>query len=222
MIKSVIFDLDNTLYDYDYCNTLAEKKLFDAISLDFNISYARAAELLNKAKTNVKTNLCDDVAAAHNRILYMQNICEQAGKNPFLHAMKFYNVYWDTMLESMSLFDYVRPLLKELRDRNLKIGILTDLTAHIQYRKISKLGIADQIGYLVTSEETGTDKPSEKMFMLMIEKMGSRPEETLMIGDSIERDIIGAKRVGMKTLQFEKKIDIIKHVQEVIDINGSN
>lgn len=216
MIKAVVFDLDNTLYDYDACNKKAEEQLFDEISETFGIRVSDAMGLLKQAKQNIKNQLGDCVAASHNRLLYMQNICEQAGKNPLLYAMKFYDVYWNAMLENMRLYDYAEPLFQELRDRDIKIGILTDLTAHIQYRKIARLGLTERVDYLVTSEEAGAEKPSEKMFALMLGKMGVRPEEALMIGDSMTKDIDGARRAGMKAFCLEKPEKDISYILEVM------
>ncbi len=217
MIKAVIFDLDNTLYDYDACNATAEKRLFEVMDLDLDVSRQRCVELLKCAKEDIKRKLGDGVAASHNRLLYMQNICEQEGKNPFLYAMKFYNVYWDTMLENMKLFNYVEPLIGELKKREIKIGILTDLTSHIQYRKIVSLGLSEKIDYFVTSEEAGAEKPSEKMFLLMLEKMQLDSSQVLMIGDSYKKDIIGAEHVGMKALHYDGDLDFIEKVIAVLE-----
>lgn len=196
-VKAVIFDLDNTLYDYNYCNRLAEDKLLNEISKEFLISHDEAACVLSASKRNIKNRLCNNVAASHNRLLYMQNVCEQMGRNPLLYAMHFYNVYWDTMLEKMVLFDYVIPLFNELANRKIKIGILTDLTAHIQYRKINVLGISEYIDCITTSEEAGEEKPSAKGFELMLMKLGAQAEDVIMVGDSQLNDIEGAKRVGI-------------------------
>ena len=217
-IKAVVFDLDNTLYDYDSCNKLAEKELFRTIAKEFGISEEDAEKLLKKAKNHIKNQLSDEVAASHNRLLYMQNVCEQVGKNPLKYALDFYNAYWDTMLENMGLFEYVKPLLEELKRKHIKIAILTDLTAHIQYRKLESLGISEMIDYLVTSEEAGAEKPSEKMFNLVLKKLELKPEEVLMIGDSVKKDIAGADTVGMKTLLFEKNhdIEIVNYVYALI------
>lgn len=212
MIKAIIFDLDDTLYDYDSCNAIAEKKLFQEISSDFGIPEEKIPELYKSVKNHVKRIIGNEVAASHNRLLYMQDICERLEKNPLLYAMKFYDVYWNAMLDNMKLFDYVEPLIEKARKRGIKIGILTDLTAHIQYRKIIKLGLAEKIDYLVTSEEAGVEKPSEKIFLKMIEKMKIEPYEALMIGDSYEKDILGAKKVGMEVLHYDRKTRIIEEV----------
>lgn len=216
MIKAVIFDLDNTLYHYDYCNGLAEKVLFAQISAEFGVSVEGAATMLQKAKGYVKRQL-GHVAASHNRLLYMQNICEQAGKNPIVYAMKFYDVYWNVMLREMVPFEYVNPLIDSLRRKNIKTGILTDMTAHIQYKKIMALGLKEKIDYIVTSEEVGVEKPSVKMFGLMLEKMAVKPDEVIMIGDSQVKDIRGALQMGMKTLLFENGMNMYECVITLLE-----
>lgn len=204
-IKAVVFDLDNTLYDYDACNQLAEKSLFEKISTEFAITEDEAEHLLKAAKKNIKNALGEDAAASHNRLLYMQNICELAGKNPLKYAMTFYDEYWNTMLENMSLYDYVIPLMNELHSKGIKIGVLTDLTAHIQYRKLQKLRLTEKVDCLVTSEEAGAEKPSRKMFDAMLWKLGVEPGEVLMVGDSKEKDIIGAENAGIQGILFQKE-----------------
>lgn len=213
--KAVIFDLDNTLYDYDYCNAVAEHELYLCISQNFNIAEEEAESLLKNAKDNIKEQLGDNVAASHNRLLYMQNICEQLGKNPLNYAMRLYNTYWDTLLDNMKLFDYVIPLFDELKSQNIKIGVLTDLTAHIQYRKLQQLGICDYIDCLVTSEEAGAEKPSLKMFDLMLNKLQLEPKEVVMIGDSKKKDIDGAEAALIKGILFEGVQDFNNRKEEI-------
>lgn len=216
MIKAVVFDLDNTLYDYDHCNELAEKQLFKCISDNFGISTDEAESLLVTAKKNIKNRLGDGVAASHNRILYMQNLCEQMGKNPLKYARKFYAVYWDTMLDNMKPFGYVKPLFKDLRKDGIKIGILTDLTAYIQYRKIERLDLNDLVDCLVTSEEAGAEKPSEKMFSLMLEKMNINADEVLMVGDSKAKDVDGASNIGMRALLLNKNCNPAEEIWKIV------
>lgn len=216
MIKAVIFDLDNTLYDYDRCNAIAEYHLYRMISANLNLTYEAAEETVRKAKIKVKENLGTEVAASHNRLLYMQNVCEQLGKDPLKYALEFYNVYWDTMLREMELFDYVNPLIGSLRNRGIQTGILTDLTAHIQYRKIISLGLSGKIDCLVTSEEAGEEKPSRKIFKRMLEKLSVLPEEALMIGDSQRKDVDGAISVGMQAVRYVKGMDVYERTATLL------
>ena len=137
MIKLVLFDLDGTFYDYDIANKNAEKELFIKIKEIFDIDEDHSKLLLNKAKKRIKSRL-GNVAASHNRMLYMQNICEQINVDPCQYALELYDIYWNTFFDYMRLYDYVLPLFDELKRIDIKIGILTDLTAHIQFLKIKK------------------------------------------------------------------------------------
>lgn len=212
----VIFDLDNTLYDYDMCDNIAEQKVESIAVEKMNISQDQFSGLYKQAKRDVKNKL-GEVAASHNRFLYMQRFCELVESSPFDYAMELYNAYWDAVLKNMRLFPYVIPLFNSLRNGNIKIGILTDLTAQIQYRKIKQLGIEEYVGYIVTSEEVGEEKPSIKMFQSILQKSGFRIDEVLMIGDSQDRDIVGAKKAGIKAIMFKRQENFERIVENEID-----
>ena len=85
------------------------------------------------------------------------------------------------------------------------IAILTDLTAQIQHRKIRRLNIEEYIDYFVSSEEAGEEKPSSQIFQVLMEKIGCKKDEVIMIGDSFEKDVEGAKRFGINSLWYAKK-----------------
>ncbi|MCX6252813.1 MAG: HAD family hydrolase [Bacteroidetes bacterium] len=64
---------------------------------------------------------------------------------------------------------------------------------------------ADQyFQYFITSKEIGAEKPDLKFFKTVCEQIGFPPEKCLMIGDKYEKDIVGAKKSGMKTVLFNK------------------
>lgn len=196
MYKGMIFDLDNTLYDYTECDRAASAQLESFCCEKFGIGEDVFQALYENAKESVKARV-GMTASSHNRILYMQTLLEELEGKPLEFALDLYDVYWDAMLGRMQLFPYVIPYFQYLRRGGIQIGILTDLTAHIQHRKLRALGIADCIDGLVTSEEAGAEKPSLKMFELMLGKLALRPEEVCMIGDSEEKDIAGAEKSGI-------------------------
>lgn len=211
----VIFDLDDTIYDYEYCNYVAEKELFQFISTCFEIPMEQSEKLFYQSKEIVKKQL-GNVASSHNRLLYMQALCELRGESPLLYARKFYDIYWDTLLEQIRPFEYVHTLFDFLKAKKIEIGILTDLTAHIQYRKLEKLNLIHYIDHIITSEEVGIEKPSEKIFLKMLSKAGYQPEDVLMIGDREDKDVQGAQNVGMQALLYRKDIDIVTEVKRLL------
>lgn len=219
MIKCVVFDLDNTLYDYDLCHGKAMAKLEAFTCGEYGITKEGFDEIFGRAQRRVKEQL-SNTGASHNRILYMQLFLEELGRKPVEKALDMYDVYWNTMLDTMRLFPYVKPLFNDLKNRDIKIAILTDLTAHIQHRKLRKLGIADDIDILVTSEEVGEEKPSAHAFDLVIKKTSFVPCELLMVGDSQQKDIDGAISNGMTGLLFTKDLSSKMYQKCLRYING--
>lgn len=204
MIKAAVFDLDNTIYDYDKCDRYAVKKLRNHCGKVYGLSAENFDQLYEKAKIITKKRL-GAVAASHNRMLYAQNLMELLRKRPVSYALELYDIYWNAMLEHMEPYGYVLPLFERLERIGIRIAVLTDLTVHIQHRKIRKLGIADYISVLVTSEEAGKEKPDKAAFELVLEKLNLLPHQVIMVGDSYEKDIAGARNAGMHGILFSRE-----------------
>lgn len=203
MIKAVVFDLDNTLYDYDTCDKFAMFELKRYCMDLFQIGEDEFAQKYSLAKEITKKRL-GTVAASHNRMLYAQTFLELQNEKPASHALELYDIYWDAMLSHMKPYRYVRPLFGQLADRGIKIAVLTDLTVHIQHRKIQKLAIDGYVDVLVTSEEAGKEKPDPAMFELLTEKLNLRAHQLLMIGDDLKKDIAGAKAADVPAVLFTR------------------
>lgn len=131
----------------------------------------------------------------------------------------------------MSLSHGVLSTLKQLKKQNYMIAIVSDMTTHIQLRKLKKLKITKYIDYLVTSEEAGSEKPHSIMFLLALNKLRLKPEEVIMVGDSLISDIEGANSVGIPTAlikkgrfykqseeSYQKPNIVIKEIPEILDI----
>lgn len=226
MIRAVIFDLDDTLYGYEALNREAESRVRDYVCGKLGITAQEFDRAYSYGRGETKKCL-GDVAASHNRMLYCQKTLENLGVNPAPMSLRMYEIYWGTFLEKMCLFDGVREFMDRMHAQGVTMMICTDLTAHIQHRKIEALGIAADMKYLVTSEEAGREKPASEMFGLCLKKLGMRPEEVLYIGDSPVKDVEGAKAAGMWAVRFypaessaEQYDAIAKMVEQ--DINGKD
>lgn len=201
--KGLLLDLDNTLYDYSISHAYAKKSVVQHCEAEFNIDETVILSAYEKARKKVHNEL-SETAASHNRLLYFQNMCEMLTINPIKQSLKLYNIYWDTFLENITPFGGVYELLEKYQN---KICLVTDLTAHIQYRKIEKLKLNKYCQSLVTSEEAGKDKPNPLMFKLALQKLNLKPSEVCMIGDNFKKDICGANNLNIHTiwLNHERK-----------------
>lgn len=197
--KNLIVDLDNTLYGYEVPHNTALSKVFERFSTQFDIDLKTTEETFRSAR--LKTHLeLPNRAASHNRLLYFQKMLELNGLNGMKYALELYNCYWGTFLDHMTLFDTVIAYLEKQRSNGARVCILTDLTADIQFRKIEKLGLFDHIDFLVTSEEVGVEKPHPYMFSRALQKLACDASDTVMIGDSWQKDIVGANAMGIQSI----------------------
>lgn len=201
MIKAVILDLDDTLYAYKPLDEEAGVRVREYTCGKLGITRQQYEEAYRFGRSETKRQL-GDVGASHNRLLYCQKTLEYLGVNPMPMSLRMYETYWGTFLEKMHLRDGVREFLDRMHEQEIKVVICTDLTAHIQHRKIEALGIAEDISYLVTSEEAGREKPAPEIFMLCLDKLKMSAKEVCCIGDSPVKDVEGAEAVGMQAILF--------------------
>jgi len=194
--KGILLDIDNTLYGYDASHKVALGAVVAFIKSSFSISEDEIDKAYHKARSMVQIEL-GLTAASHNRVLYFQKMLELLDINSLEYSLTIYNLYWDNFLTSMRPFTDVYKLLEKYKG---KICLVTDLTAHIQLRKIKELKLDKYISLMVTSEEAGREKPHPYMFMAALKKMNLNVDEVCMIGDSFKKDIVGASNLGIDAI----------------------
>ena len=200
--KAILFDTDNTLYDYHPANILAEKAVCNKAKNLLGIKREVFFKYYNLAKKEVKKNLPLN-ASSHSRLLYFQTMIEFLGyKSHLLLALDFEQTFWRTFLVNAPLFPGVVDTLKYLKGIEMPIAVVTDLTSHIQLRKLTYFGLEDTFDAVVTSEEVGIDKPNIKNFLLVLKKLNLQEDSHFwMIGDNPKADIFGAKQLKATTFQ---------------------
>ena len=201
MIKAVIFDLDNTLYNFDAANEFGIRALAAYTEPVFGWDYPKMKDLYEESREKL-TERMGDVGSAHNRLLRFQNLLEEKKLPLHPHALEMAKAYWRGVLDNMEPSPGAREIMEELRRMGIRIGLGTDMTAYMQYEKLIRLGLMEYMDFIVSSEEAGTDKPGNAFFMLCARKAGCLPGECLFIGDNIVRDYGGAAAAGMQARWF--------------------
>ncbi len=197
MIKGILLDLDNTLYDYETCHLAAMSASKQYAKVHLGVSCSEFINSYEQAKAYVKNTLGVNCASSHNRLLYFQKMLELMSVNPIMHGLNLYNAYWDEFLAKMKLRPAAEDFIDKLRNSNIKICICTDLTVQIQYRKLMRLNLHEKINSIVTSEEVGAEKPDKRVFALCLKKLELCASDCIFIGDDYKKDILGAKNMGI-------------------------
>lgn len=201
MIKAVVFDLDNTLYNFDAANESGILALAAYTEPLFGWDYAKMKALYGEFRKKL-TERMGDVGAAHNRLIRFQNLLEEKKLPIHPHALQMAKSYWRGVLDNMAPAPGAREMMEELRNMGIRMGLGTDMTAYVQYEKLNRLGLLEYMDFIVSSEEAGIDKPGRAFFSLCVRKAGCLPGECLFIGDNVVRDYGGAAAAGMQARWF--------------------
>ncbi len=196
MIKTVIFDVDNTLYSY----TEAHKEAFKALMAYAEEKLGLSQEDFEKLHQDTEKELrayMGNVAALHNRCIRYQVMLERRGIPLYPHVLKMNDLYWNRLLEAAEPSDGALDTIKALKGQGIRIGIGTDMTARVQFLKLETLGILSYVDFLVSSEEAGAEKPEQAFFARCVEKAGCGADECLFVGDNLTKDVLGAVDAGL-------------------------
>ena len=208
-IKAVLFDLDDTLYgDFKTCDRLGLTAAGEYLSKEIGIDVKKASDAMNNGRELLR-NHCPYEPEMHNRTLFAKWGLEAIGINPLKYAQNMNDVYWNTVIENMTIHSGVKELLTELKNANIPVGVCTNMLADIQMKKLCKLGLEDICGTLISSEDAGRDKPYAPIFALACKKLNVAPEQTLMVGDSIKHDIKGALDFNMQAMWLNWNNEIV-------------
>ncbi len=199
--KGILLDIDNTLYDYDKTHTKALEILIASANKLLKIDVADLESAYLEARKQINSELYG-TASSHNRLLYIQKMLESLNISGLTVSLELYEIYWNAFLENIDVYDGVYAFLESVK--NVPVCLVTDLTAHIQHRKIKKLHLDQYAEHLVTSEEAGHEKPHPYIFLLALHKMDLKPNEVCMIGDSFKKDILGASDLGIQAFWINK------------------
>ncbi len=102
------------------------------------------------------------------------------------------------------LYDDTIPNLKTLAE-NYRLAIVTNGSPFIQADKIIKTGLSDYVDTFIISGKIGVGKPDPRPFQVAMTQLGVEPFAAVMVGDSIESDIIGAKELGIKSIWINRE-----------------
>lgn len=204
---AVLFDLDNTLYAYGPAHVTGMKSVVEKATATLGVDPKEFNEVFAMARDDVKGQLGTS-ASSHSRLLYFQRTLEYLGlRSQVQLSLEFEQTYWRNFLSSIELREGVKGFLDLLARASIPRVIVTDLTSQIQFRKLLYLDLDHLFDCVVTSEESGADKPDPAGFKMAMKKISLSTEQVWMIGDNFVADMAGAKKaIGATTLGLRNEI----------------
>ena len=122
---------------------------------------------------------------------------------------------------------YAGELLEYCTSRHLPMTIISNGFTEVQYRKLRNSNIEQYFTHVVLSEAVGALKPSREIFEYALKLNNARADETLMIGDSFDADILGAVGAGIdavylnntrRDIEIPEKVTQISSLKEVFGL----
>lgn len=211
--KAILLDIDNTIYEYKSSHEFAINFIYKEISIKYSIKENVVIEKLAIAKELINRDLVN-TASSHNRLLYFQKCLELLNVNALRDSLYLYNLYWDKFIQKIKIENGVYEFFE--LNAHKKIVLLTDLTVDIQYKKIKHLKLDNYASYIVSSEEVGVEKPHPFIFLYALNKINLQIDEVCMIGDSFEKDIKGATRLGILSYWLKREKGAVVENNKII------
>jgi len=191
LIKAIVFDLDNTLVDFMKMKRRAIEEAIPAM-IDAGLKV-----------TSEEANRIIDEIYKERGIEYQQvfDVLLQRILNKVDYKILSAGIIAYRRAREASLIPYphVYSTLNNLLKLGIKMGVLSDAPTKEAWLRIAFLNFQHIFDAVVAFDDTGERKPSPAPFLKILEKLEVIPQEALMVGDWAERDIQGAKKVGMKT-----------------------
>ncbi len=193
-IKLIGFDLDDCLFDSTGLSESARIKGLDAmIDLGLKIDKEKAVRILKEIVKDYGSNSSKHYNYFVRRLNQMEdNIKHISYNDGYKYIAAAVMAYHGEKVNSIKLYSDVDNSLRRLRELSIKIAIITDGIPIKQYEKILRLNIDSLIDLVVISDEIGIKKPNPELFNYCLKKFGVKGQETIYVGDRIDKDIIPA------------------------------
>lgn len=198
--KHLFFDLDHTLWDFDANARTVLKELHDQLKLtergvhDFDLFHTSYLQHNEKLWARYRKGYIKQEELRLKRMwltLLDFKIADEA------LAKEMGDLFLDMLPTRTILFPHTVEVLQYLTDKGYGLHLITNGFEKTQHSKLKSCSIDHFFKAVVTSECSNSLKPQKEIYEYALRKAGATAEESIMIGDSIEVDIIGAMNAGM-------------------------
>jgi HAD superfamily (subfamily IA) hydrolase, TIGR02254 len=205
-IKHLFFDLDRTLWDFEQNSNQTLAEVFvQHIASKTDVTAEEFSQIYHKHNERLWSEYRK--GAIKKEILrwkrFHLTLNEIGIKNEALARQIDEEYIYQSPLKT-NLFPFTLDVLTYLK-RNYTLHIITNGFSEVQYIKMNRSGLDPFFSNVITSEEAGFQKPDPKVFNYALVKARAVAKHSIMVGDDLETDILGAQNVGMKQVYFNPK-----------------
>ncbi|MDE5984592.1 MAG: YjjG family noncanonical pyrimidine nucleotidase [Eubacterium sp.] len=205
MIKNILFDLDDTIFDFKMAERVALSKTLVSFGIEpteyiikryseYNISQWKLLELGKLTREQVKVN--------RYKLLFDELELDISPK-------KATAIYEDYLCIGHYFIDGAEKIIKTLYDEGYNLYLVSNGAKRVQDGRLKSSGISKYFKGIFISEVIGYEKPSIKFFEYCFDRIDNFDiDETVIIGDSLSSDIKGGINAGIKTVWFNPNNEV--------------
>ena len=191
MIKAILFDLDNTLIDF---MTLKQKSCEAAI----DAMIAEGLDMKRDETLKILFDLYREYGIEY-QMIFQKFLKKVSGSVDYKKLAYAIVAYRNARTGFLHPYAGTRETLMKLKARGLKLAVVSDAPKLKAWIRLVNMKIDQFFDVVVALEDTGRRKPSVMPFKAALRKLKVKASSCLMVGDWPERDLLGAKKLGMKT-----------------------
>ncbi|PCJ81059.1 MAG: noncanonical pyrimidine nucleotidase, YjjG family [Bacteroidetes bacterium] len=234
-MKDLFFDLDHTLWDFEKNSREALKEGYDLYSLNTKGIGDVSEYVFHYEKANTwcwgeyQAGRMEKNELRWRRFSMALEYCGlDVNSDPEVKMLgeKLGKHYVETSPFMTHLVKDALEVVKELKNRGHRLIILTNGFEEVQHIKVNRCGLEPFFEKVLTSDALGIKKPNPGIFKLALHIVGSRVQDAVMLGDSLESDVMGARDSGWGQVYYnpmgiphnEAVLHEVKDLKSILEI----
>ncbi|MFF5082748.1 HAD family hydrolase [Actinoplanes sp. NPDC000266] len=199
MLEAVLFDLDDTLVDQETAFRAAAVEWASGFGDDRADVPARWALVSERHYERYQRREIAFEEQRRERVRDFLGVALSDAEADGLFAgyLERYEAGW-------ALFDDAVPALRRARAAGLTVAVFTNGEDAQQRRKLERLGLVPEVDLLVSSSTLPAGKPDPRAFRHAVERVGVDASRALMVGDSLHKDVLGARAAGLAAVLLDR------------------
>lgn len=200
-VQHIFFDLDHTLWDFDKNSGLAFASIFQKNKIEIELEdFLHAYTPINVDYwKRYRENLVSKSDLRYGRLKDTFDILKINVTDDTIDRLSI--DYIDHLPNHNHLLEGTIEILEYLHPK-YRLHIITNGFKEVQHKKMESSGILKYFNTITTSEDVGVKKPDKKIFETALKNASAKVNESIMIGDNFEADILGAHAFGMPAILY--------------------
>jgi len=200
-IEHVFFDLDHTLWDFEANSAKTFEFIFNQSKIDVSLNdfLYHYIPINHKYWKLYREEKISKPKLRYGRLKEVFDDLEYTISDDMIHHLS--EIYIDNLSNYNKLFEGSMEILNYLVSK-YQLHIITNGFEEVQLKKMRKSEILHFFDKVITSESVGVKKPNPIIFNHALEVTSATSFNSIMIGDNLEADILGAQQIGMQTIFF--------------------